>query len=95
MSEGYLPPSKQDLLDLIAQIESLKIAFSGAHDIKVEMALFRPCDTYKEVRANHAKTKVIYITRTDQRETYWPDDWTMPERRADTIARLRERAEEL
>lgn len=59
-------------------------------DVLVEVALFKPDNTYKSARANEAGTKVIFTTTSGKRETCWAYDYTLTaERRTKTIALLR------
>ncbi|WP_024900284.1 hypothetical protein [Brucella rhizosphaerae] len=59
-------------------------------DVLVELALFKPDQTYISARSNAAGTKVVFTTTRGKCETCWAYDYTLtPERRAKTIDLLR------
>jgi len=62
-------------------------------DVLVELALFKPDQTYRSARSNAAGTKVVFTTIRGKCETCWAYDYTLtPERRAKCIAILRGKA---
>ena len=63
----------------------------NALDVLVEIALFKPDELVKAVRANNAGTKVIFSIKGGQDRTCWAGDWTMDRPR--TAAALRARAQ--
>ncbi len=61
-------------------------------DVLVELALFKPDQTYKSARANSAGTKVVFTMVGGKSETCWAYDYTLtPDRRTKCIAILREK----
>lgn len=75
--------------ELIARLERLTKP-SNEIDILVEIALFEPDELHKSVRANAARTKVIFTTAGGRDETYWAHDYTLSkDARAKCIAALR------
>ncbi len=71
--------------DLITRIEAGSQS-DNALDVLIEIVLFKPNTSYAAIRANAAKTKVIYTDHAGNEVTCWADDWTMAGRRSDTLA---------
>lgn len=83
---------KDELLALADRVEAMEQPCNGV-DVLVEIALFSPDRSTTAVRSNAAGTKVIY-TDADGDETCWAADWTSKQQRAETVIRLRARAQE-
>jgi hypothetical protein len=79
------------LLELAARVEGLTEVSNGL-DVLCEIALFKPDEHWKSVRANEAGTKVIYTTVSGRQETYWAPEWTARAERPATAAALRAKA---
>ena len=68
--------SKDDSLrDLIERVE--RGERSNELDVLIEVALFKPDDTYESVRANNVGTKVIYTTALGFDRTCWAQEHTV------------------
>jgi hypothetical protein len=81
------------MTDLATRCEQAEASDLGL-EVLIEIALFKSCERYASIRANNAETKVVYTLHDGREETFWPDDWTMEERKADTIAALRAHAKD-
>lgn len=73
-----------NLSDLIERVEAGER--SNELDVLVELAMFRPTKNWPSIRANAARTKVIYTAKDGSEETCWPREW---EHYPDVIASLR------
>jgi len=71
--------------DLIERLEAGD--HSNELDVLIELALFKPDDGCRSVRANNAGTKVIYTMADGSERTHWAYDWT--HRPAETVLALR------
>lgn len=80
------------LLDLAARCESAT-GPDNALDVLIEVALFDPGSGWAACRANSAGTKVIYTRPNGMEMTLWANDWTMGDRRKETAAAIRARAQ--
>lgn len=45
-------------------------------DVRIECALFRPCDQFVSIRPNAAGTKVIYSREDGSSKTFWAQEWS-------------------
>jgi hypothetical protein len=61
---------------------------SNAIDVKVELTLFKPSETWPKCRANAAGTKVIYTNQWGMDHTFYPRDWSMEPLKSEAIAAL-------
>lgn len=78
---------------LANRVEALETYGDNGLDVQVEVALFRPGEAYRRIRANSAGTKVIYTDADGCDMTFWADDWTIISRRKATIDALRARSD--
>lgn len=65
----------------------------NALDVLVEVAMFEPCESIAECRANNAGTKVIYCYHNGAERTCWAYEWTKEPRKSAALAALRARSQ--
>lgn len=65
-----------DLTSLADRVEA-GTTTDNALDVLVEVALFKPDEFYRSVRANAAGTKVVYTDHDGKDHTHWAGDWTL------------------
>lgn len=62
------------LLSLAGRVEAGER--SNELDVLIEVAVFRPCDSWASVRSNAAGTKVIYTDTKGVDKTHWAANWS-------------------
>ena len=75
--------------DLLRELET-GTGTDNALDVRIEIALFEPDETWGAVRSNSAGTKVIYTRHDGTEKTFWAAEWTLDRKNTAAIMKAKE-----